>query len=251
MKLTILIAEDRATYRRRLRQFLASESDVEVLGECSTGPKAIEAVRALRPHVILLDVRMPELDGFGVVTALAPEERPAIIFLTDSDEFALQAFQVQAVDYLLMPFDRARLQIALERARMQVTETALADDPRGQRQEGGSREKPYERLPVKAGQRITFVHTDDIDCIKSAGNYVEVFAGNSSHLLRTTISELSERLPPDRFVRISRSTIVNVARVKELRPKTHGDYRVTMQNGPELIASRTYRERLMQMLSLV
>jgi two-component system LytT family response regulator len=193
---------------------------------------------------------MPEIDGFGVLEAINLEPAPVIVFVTAHDKFALRAFEVHAVDYLLKPFDRDRFQTALHRAIERVKQRD--NEAAQQRQSALLAElrppaKSPERLAVKSGGRVVFVKLGDIDWIEAAHNYVELHVGKESHLLRETLNAIEARLSPDKFVRISRSVIVNIERVKELQPLFHGEYTVTLQNGTRVTLSRRYRDRLKQL----
>jgi len=245
-----LIVDDELLARERLRQLLQSEPDIEIVGECADGREAVDAIRRESPDLIFLDVQMPELDGFGVLAAIESEPAPVIVFVTAHDRFALRAFEVHAVDYLLKPFDRERFQMALIRALEQVRNREgnalarklsdlLAD------LKGGS--KTPERLAVKSGGRVLFVNQSDIDWLESAHNYVEIHVGKQSHLLRQTLEAVEARLAPGRFVRISRSVIVNTDRIKELQPLFYGEYAVILQSGVRLTLSRRYRDKLEQL----
>jgi two-component system LytT family response regulator len=248
-KTRTLIADDEPLARERLRQLLQNEPEIEIVGECADGREAVEAIRKESPDLLFLDVQMPELDGFGVVEAIGTEPAPVIVFVTAYDQFALRAFEVHAVDYLLKPFDRERFQTALRRALERVRHRegrALTQQLSALLAEGKPPPKPLERLAVKSGGRALLVKTDDIDWIEAADNYVTLHVGKESHLLRDTVSALEGRLAPEKFVRISRSTIVNVERVKELRPLFHGEYAVTLHNGTRLTLSRRYRHKLPQ-----
>lgn len=250
MKTRTLIVDDELLARERLRQLLQSEPDIEIVGECADGREAVEAICQESPDLIFLDVQMPELDGFGVLAAIESEPAPVIVFVTAHDRFALRAFEVHAVDYLLKPFDRERFQTALRRALEQVRNREgnalarklsdlLAD------LKGGS--KTPERLAVKSGGRVLFVNQSDIDWLESAHNYVEIHVGKQSHLLRQTLEAVEARLAPGRFVRISRSVIVNTDRIKELQPLFYGEYAVILQSGVRLTLSRRYRDKLEQL----
>ncbi|HOW64728.1 MAG TPA: LytTR family DNA-binding domain-containing protein [Candidatus Paceibacterota bacterium] len=250
MKTRTLIVDDELLARERLRQLLQSEPDIEIVGECADGREAVDAIRRESPDLIFLDVQMPELDGFGVLAAIESEPAPVIVFVTAHDRFALRAFEVHAVDYLLKPFDRERFQMALIRALEQVRNREgnalarklsdlLAD------LKGGS--KTPERLAVKSGGRVLFVNQSDIDWLESAHNYVEIHVGKQSHLLRQTLEAVEARLAPGRFVRISRSVIVNTDRIKELQPLFYGEYAVILQSGVRLTLSRRYRDKLEQL----
>jgi len=248
MKVRTLIVDDEELARERLRQLLAEQPELELVGECADGREAVVAIQKQAPDLIFLDIQMPELDGFAVLDALDLDPMPVIVFVTAHDKFALRAFEVHALDYLLKPFDRERFESCLRRALDQVkrreapipsqTQAAatLAEVP--------APAKPLERLAVKAGGRITIVKTTDIAWIQSAHNYIEIHEDKQSHLLRETISAIEEKLPPDKFVRISRSVIVNVDRVKELEPLFYGEYVVTLRNGTKLTLSRRYRDKL-------
>ena len=247
MKLRAVIADDEPLARERIRSLLESEPDVEVVRECRDGLEAVAAIEEERPDLVFLDVQMPELDGFGVIERIGVENAPVVVFVTAFDEYALQAFEVNAVDYLMKPFDRERFRKALARARSQV-----------QRDKGGDLNRkllaliqelkvPHgyvERVVVKSSGRIFFLKTDEIDWIEAAGNYIRVFAGSESHLLRETMNSFEQKLDPNRFIRIHRSTIVRIDRIAELQPLFHGDYLVVLQGGKRLTLSRGYRERL-------
>jgi len=242
MKLRVLIAEDEPLSREHLRSLLESDPQVQIVAECSTGKEALEAIEQTHPDVLLLDVRLPELDGFGVISGLAKGDRPAVIFVTGSESFALRAFESEVADYLLKPFDRERLQTALRRARERLPSPREPD-------KRSEFVKPLERLTIKSQGRIAIVKAADVDWISAADNYVEIHVGKASHLMRTTITALLVRLPQQLFGRISRSVLVNIERVKEIHPQTHGDYVVVLNNGTRLRGSRKYRADLAEMLT--
>lgn len=246
--LRVLIADDEPLARQRLRTLLLREADVTVVAECGDGDQAVAAVAEHRPDLAFLDVQMPLLDGFGVLAALEPEERPVVIFVTAYDHYALRAFEVHALDYLLKPFDRERFQKALQRARAEIQRTSREPDPRvtALLEEVKTR-KPAERLLIKSSGRVYFVRTEDIDWVEAAGNYARLHSGGEMHLLRETMNGLEARLDPEKFLRIHRSTIVNIERVKELHPWFHGDYQVVLHDGTELTLSRSYRPRLQEL----
>jgi len=248
-----LIVDDEPLARQRLRTLLKGESNIEVVGECSNGQEAVDAVRELQPDLLFLDVQMPGLDGFGVLKALGPKQLPAIIFVTAYDSYAIRAFEVNALDYLLKPFDRYRFRKTLQRARSQIfTEPAASNDQQlsslledVQHERGANTGRPaLERLVIKSSGRVFFLRTEEIDWIEAAGNYLRLHVGNDMHLLRDTMNNLEARLKPDKFLRIHRSTMVNLERVKELQPWFHGDYKVILQDGTELTLSRSYRPKL-------
>ncbi len=240
----VLIVDDEPPARRRLKALLKDEPDTEIVGECEDGEAAVAAVTRLAPDVMFLDVQMPGMDGFAVIEALGAERCPAIVFVTAYDQYALQAFDVHAIDYLLKPFDRKRLRRALARARVLATQerdvgrrvlAAMADFRSG---------RPQERIAIKSRGRVYFVRLEDISWMEASGHYVTLHAGRERHLIRDTIQEMEARLDPDRFVRIHRSTIVNVDCIKELLPSFHGEYTIVLRDGTRLSSSRGQSERL-------
>jgi two-component system LytT family response regulator len=250
MKIRTLIVDDESLARERLRQLLKSEPEIEVVGECADGQEALAMIQKESPDLIFLDVQMPELDGFGVLEAVTVAPAPVIVFVTAHDKFALRAFEVHAVDYLLKPFDRERFQKALSRALERVRHREGAGQLRAQSAvlaELKPPPRPLERLAVKTGGRVIFVKLSELDYIEAAHNYVELHVEKHSHLLRETLNSIEARLPPDRFVRISRSVIVNIERVKELQPLFYGEYTVTLQNGTRLTLSRRHRDSLQRL----
>ena len=249
MKIRTIIADDETLARDRLRQLLEHEPDIEVIGECADGEETLAMLRKEKPDLLFLDIHMPELDGFGVLESLKDGPTPVIVFVTAHDQFALKAFEVHAVEYLLKPFDRQRFQTALSHAIANVRQREEA--PLKQKQAALLNElrpaaRPLDRLAVKSGSRVTFVKLADIDYIEAAHNYVELHVDKQSHLLRDTLNAIEARLPADKFVRISRSVIVAIDRVKELEPLFYGEYTVTLNNGTRLTLSRRYRDKLPQ-----
>ncbi len=246
MKIRALIVDDEALARNRLRQLLEDEPEIAVVDECADGHEAVSTIRKARPDLVFLDVQMPELDGFGVMEAIGAEAAPVVVFVTAHDQFALRAFEIHAVDYLLKPFDRERFQTALHRAVEQVKHRE--DSELIERQAALIAElkspKPTDRLPIKSGGHIFWLKLDEVDWISAADNYAELHAGAKSHLLRETLAALEPRLAPGKFVRISRSVIVNAGRVKELKHLFYGGYELTLQDGTKLTLSRRYRDKL-------
>ena len=240
----MLIVDDEPIARRGVRLQLKGEPEVEIIGECANGLEAVAAIRKLAPDLVFLDVQMPEMDGFEVIEAVGVERMPRVIFVTAYDQYTLRAFEVHALDYLLKPFDRERFLKALNYARSSLDRgefkrqlIRLLDDRLATR-------KPLERLVIKSGGRIYFLNVEEVDWIEAADNYVELHVGRESHLLRETISGLAARLDPERFLRIRHSTIVNLERVKELRPLFRGEYLIVLRDGTELTSSRRYRKNL-------
>lgn len=249
MKIRALIVDDEPLARARLRTLLADEPDIEVLGECGDGLEAVAAVQDLEPDLLFLDVQMPTLDGFGVLEALDPAKLPAVVFVTAYDRYALRAFEVHALDYLLKPFDRERFSKALQRARAALQQ---GDDPADRErllamlEDQKSSRKPLERILIKTSGRVFFLRTEEIDWIEAAGNYVRLHVGSEAHLLRETMNGLEARLDPGHFLRIHRSTIVNVDRIQELQAWFHGDYLVILRDGRQLTLSRGYRQKVQE-----
>ena len=249
-RIRAIIVDDEPLARERIRTLLREESDMEIAAECGDGRKAVAAIRRHAPDLVFLDVQMPELDGFGVLEAVGAERVPVVIFVTAYDKYALRAFDVHALDYLLKPFDRERFHRAIDRARAQLRGQRDAADRRilALLNEVRGAPKRLERLVVKSVGRVFFLRTDEIDWIESAGNYVKLHVGREAHLVRETMSALEAQLDPGMFVRIHRSTIVNLARIRELQPMFHGDYVVLLRDATELTLSRNYRDRLQRLL---
>src|ERR1051325_10654441 len=239
-----LIIDDVHLARERLKRCLAAEPDVEIVGECDNGTRAVESIRALSPDLIFLDVQMPALDGFGVLDALKGERTPEVIFVTAYNEYAIQAFDVNALDYLLKPVDCARLSKAVARAKSQLTQPNDLDTRfRAMLEDIKASSKFLKRLTIKLTGHTILLPTDEIDWIESYGNYLKLHAGRESHLIRGTMQSLESRLDPEKFVRVHRSTIVNIEKIKEIYPRSNGDQDLVLQNGQQLMLSRKYRDR--------
>jgi len=244
MTLRALIVDDEPIARRRIRRLLRDLGEVEIAGECGDGRSALDAIDSTDPQLVFLDVQMPNLDGFDVVAQLHPKRRPAIIFVTAFDRYALRAFEVHAVDYLLKPIAPARLRLAVERARERIERgtrhTGLASLVRELR----DTRRHLARLAVRTRGRIVMVDVDAIDWIQAADNYVTVHARGREYLLRETLAALERQLDPARFARIHRSAIVALDRIVELRPSSHGDFDVRLRDGTPLTLSRSWREHV-------
>jgi two-component system LytT family response regulator len=250
MPLRVLIVDDEPLGRQRLRALLEAEPDIEVIGECFDGPGAVTAIRQQRPDLLFLDVRMPELDGFGVLEAMGDDRPPGVIFVTAYDKYALRAFEVHALDYLLKPFDRERFQKALERARAQIAQSQTAgvnEQLRALLEDARAGKKYVDRIVIKSTSRVFFLRVEEIDWIEAAANYLKLHVGKEAHLLRETMNGLEARLDPEKFLRIHRSTIVNIERIQELQPWFHGDYVVLLRDGTKLTLSRSYRQKLQEL----
>jgi two-component system LytT family response regulator len=248
----VLIVDDEPLPRERIRTLLAGH-DVEIVGECRDGLEAVQAIRRLGPDLVFLDVQMPGLDGFGVLDAVAGGPLPAVIFVTAYDAYAVRAFEASALDYLLKPIRPDRFEQALARALRQY-DTAERD-VRERRlyawvEQLRADQSYTRRFVVEVGGRLHFVRVDEIDWVGAADNYVTLHAaGGRSYLLRRTLTAVEAELPPDRFVRVHRSLLINVDRVASVEPHTHGEYVVTMHDGTRLTTSRSYSHRLRRLLS--
>jgi two-component system, LytTR family, response regulator len=252
-KIRALIVDDEPPARRRLRALLCAEPDVEVAGECGDGREAVERIRALRPDLVFLDVQMPEAGGFDVVAAVGPGRMPAVVFVTAYDEFALRAFEVHALDYLLKPFDTERFRAALHHAREHLRRKRTGElEGRLVSLLEGLRPPPayLERIPVRSGARIHLVPVDDVDYLEADDNYVRLHAGARTHLLRETLGALEARLDPARFLRVHRSLVVNLSRVAELESLGGGEYVLALTTGARLVSGRSYRAKLQDALKL-
>ena len=247
----VLLVDDEPLARSMMREMLQGDAQVEIVGESVNGREALDAIHAFRPDLVFLDVQMPELGGFELLSKLQPGRIPYIIFVTAYDQYAVRAFEVNALDYLLKPFDQDRFNTSWQRARARILQErnggmdhrilALLEDLK-------AGNKYLERLVIKNGGRIYFLDINEIDWIEAEGNYVSVHCAKKSHLLRETISSLESQLDPKKFVRIHRSSIVRIASIRELQPWFHGEYRVNLENGTQLALSRNYRDKLQEAL---
>ena len=249
----VLIVDDERLSRRRIRRLLTLESDCEVVGECTNGAEAVDALRTAMPDILYLDVQMPELDGFEVIAALK-EVRPLIIFTSAYDDYALRAFEVHAFDYLLKPFDGRRFLESLKRAKIRIAQdrTEKADNNRlFELVENLTRPRRMpDRIAVKNNGRVVFVRLDEIDWFEASDNYVCLHCGRETHVVRETMNELEARLDSGQFLRVHRSAIVNLDRIRELQPWFRGDYRVILRDGTELTLTKNHREKLESRLLL-
>ncbi|HUP19881.1 MAG TPA: LytTR family DNA-binding domain-containing protein [Gemmatimonadota bacterium] len=257
----VLVVDDEPLARRRIRRLLEKRDGVEVLGECANGRIAADAIEEQEPDIVFLDIQMPERDGFQALASVQTPRPPVVVFVTAYGEHALRAFEVNALDYLLKPFDDERFDRTLDRAIRRVEERETADlrtqlirlldveekgEP-GPREPAAARahgEEPPDRIVIRDDDRLYFVKTEDIDWIEAADYQARLHTGTESHVIRESLTSLEERLDPRRFVRIHRSTIVNLDRVKELQPWFHGAYAVVLEDGTELRLSRGRRKEL-------
>jgi two-component system, LytTR family, response regulator len=260
-KIKTLIIDDEPLARRNLRLLLEKDPQIEILEECRNGREAVKAINALSPDLIFLDIQMPEMDGFDVLARVGPERIQAIIFVTAFDQYALKAFDVHALDYLLKPFDDERFANALERAKSQIEAReidrlskrllALLEERDSERKVSRRETNYLTRVMIKVSGRVTLLKVDEIDFIEADGNYAKLHVGRKAHLLREKMHDLEGRLDPAKFVRIHRSVIVNLDRIKEMHPHFNGDYIVVLEDGRKLRLSRTRRENLEARLKAV
>lgn len=247
-----LLIEDEIHARRYLRELLASEDGLTVVGEADSGTVGADLIRTLQPDLVFLDVQMPELDGFSMIESMieqiGAERMPAFIFVTAYPEYAVRAFEIDAIDYLCKPFDRQRLSVAVQRARRHLdppTTPATTRPPADAPADGAW----YSRITVKEEAGITFVPVEDVLWIEAANKYVVIHSGIGTHVARLTIQHIAARLDPKQFVRIHRSILVRKSAVRGLHPLFHGDYTVKLIDGTELTLSRTYREAFFDAMS--
>lgn len=248
MKIRTLVIDDEPLARERLQRMLRGEENVEVIGECGNGAEAVSLIKESEPDLVFLDIQMPEMNGFEVLQNLAPRQLPSVIFVTAYDQYAIRAFDVHALDYLLKPFNKERFKTALVRAREQMKKIGI--DERAEIISsllGDLQTKKYlEKLVLKSAGRVYFLKTGEIDWIEAAGNYIKLHVGRETHMMRETMSGIEAQLDPNKFPRIHRSTIVNTDRIKELFPLFNGDYSLILNDKTELTVSRNYRNRLFE-----
>jgi len=261
-KIRTLVVDDEPAARRGLRLLLEPDEEIQVIGEAASGQEAVQKITQEKPDLVFLDVQMPELNGFKVLEAVAGRHTPAVIFVTAYDQHALRAFEVNAVDYLLKPFEDERFRAAVRRAKAhlqrQQTETLgakltqllayLQTVPAAGATDARTETITRERILLKSGGDIYFLKADEIDWIEADGDYMKFYAGGRTHLLRETMGRLEEKLDAQQFIRIHRSTIVNISRVKKLSPSFAGEYAVILHDGTKLRLSRGYHGRLQEML---
>jgi two-component system LytT family response regulator len=253
-QIRVLLVDDELLAREMIREMLADDLEAVIIGECINGEEAVAAIAEHTPDLVFLDVQMPESTGFEVLETLKNGYVPHVIFVTAYDQYAVRAFEVHALDYLLKPFDRERFDACWQRAKEQILKERngrLDERILTLLEELKAGSKYLERLVIKSGGRVFFLETDEIDWIEAEGNYVSVHSGKKSHLLRETISSLESQLDPKKFRRIHRSAIVQLDKIKELQPWFHGEYRVILHSGAQVMLSRNYRENLQEALGKV
>ncbi len=256
----ILIVDDEPLARKHIRTLLRDRSGLGVVGECRNGFEAVDAILELRPDLVFLDIQMPDLDGFGVIEAVGVHQMPAIVFVTAHDAHAVSAFEVNALDYLLKPFSDERFELALDKASRSLAQHrlgALAGDwmrlldfNRHARSMHGPGERWPRRLPVPGRKKVALVEVSEIDWIEAEGPYVALHCGAKTHLVRDSLKRLETTLNPAQFMRIHRSTMVNLERIDALAPSPSGGLDIHLASGARLKASRPYRERLRRHLGL-
>ena len=251
-KITALIVDDEPLARKFLRRMLEKHSSVEIVAECGNGREAVTSILEVKPRLVFLDVQMPEMDGFTTLETLGAANLPQIVFVTAYEQYAIRAFEIHALDYLLKPFDQPRFDKAMARVEEKFADREQTQTEKKQITallENVARKSPYlERLVVKTGGRIIFLKTAEIDWIQADDKYVHLHTSGKSHLVRQTLGALEAQLDPQKFVRIHRSAIVNIERIKELQPMFAGDHTVVLENNTKLTLSRNYKNKLFEIL---
>jgi len=253
-KIAVLVVDDEEPARQRLLDLLRREAFVAKLLEAENGIAAVKAIEETRPDLVFLDVQMPELDGLGVMDAVGPEAMPMTVFVTAYDQHAVRAFEANALDYLLKPFSDERYEATMARVRGRLDERSLQEfglrlmKMIGSNSEGTGERKRLDRLVIKSGGATRFIRVTEIDWIEAAGVYVNLHLGNKELLYRAALAELAERLDPARFIRVHRSTIVNIESILQLEPISHGEFDVVLKGGARTRISRTYRSQLEERL---
>ena len=248
----VLIIDDEPMARERIRDLLNEESDMEIAGECRNGIEAVNAINRIKPDLIFLDIQMPGMDGFEVLSEIDKEYLPEIIFVTAYDQYTLQAFSAHALDYLLKPFDDERFKEALAYTRTRLEQTKSSAIPQSSLvsllEKLAKEEKYLKRIQVKLNQRIFLVNVNDIDSFEAEGCYVRIRTGDTGYLLRESLSTLEKKLDPRNFVRVHRSTIINVDSITELQHWSQYEWIALLKNGSKYVVSRSYREKLKDIL---
>lgn len=244
MPIRTLIVDDEPLARRRLRAFLRPEPDMEIVGECGNGGQAVEAIRATQPHLVFLDVQMPGMDGFAVLQALDPRHIPLVVFVTAYDQYAVQAFEKRAIDYLVKPFSKRRFEDAVSRVRERIEGPDSSDLKERMARLLRTVAGPKTHLVVKTSTHSVLLQTIRIEWLEAEGDYVRIHAGREAYLTRQTMNGIENQLGAGRFVRVHRSTIVNVEFIKEIHSLPGGDHVITLRDLTQVTLSRSYRDRL-------
>lgn len=244
-KIRTILVEDEPPAMDRLRSFVRRDSDVEIVAECGDGTKAVESIQTLQPDLVFLDIQIPEMDGFEVLRKIGPARMPLVVFVTAYDEYAVKAFEVCALDYILKPFDRARVEQSLQRVRMEKDKVRSGALEQKLLDLLNMRRSPYlQRILVKASGRLTFVNVREIDWIKAEGNYLELHYGKNSCLLRGALHQMESQLDPDMFLRTHRSVMVRIDAIREIQSAFGGSFVLIMKDGSRLPMSRRHRRKL-------
>ncbi|MEM8485445.1 MAG: LytTR family DNA-binding domain-containing protein [Bacteroidota bacterium] len=254
-----VIVDDEGLARDTLQLLLDNHEDIKVVAVCENGQEAVEAIANTKPDLVFLDIQMPVMNGFEVVETIGPANMPVVVFVTAYDQYALRAFEAQALDYLLKPFDDERFEQALERVRVMIKQQQVGELGARLAALVAGNETPaspsveadtsyLQRIMIKNRQSMYFLRVEDVDWIEAAGDYVSIHIDGKSHLLRETMSGMLEKLDPAQFVRIHRSSIVRIDSISELKPYFHGDYIILLKNGKELKLSRRYWESVEKVL---
>jgi two-component system LytT family response regulator len=268
-KIRALVVDDESLAREALLVMLGGDPEIEVIAECRNGTEAVTAIREQSPDIVFLDIQMPEMDGFQVVEEVGAMRMPVTIFVTAYDKHALRAFEAHALDYLLKPFDHDRFNTALQRAKIFIRQQKLGEiseslfamlqdmklktgespsETDNRNPEKAVHKEPIDRVVIKSGGRIYFLKIEEIDWVEGAGDYLSLHSGNQIHLIRETMGSFHAKLNPQKFLRIHRSTLVNIERIKDIRPLFKGEYLITLTSGIRLKASRGYRHELQPLL---
>lgn len=252
-RIRTLIVDDEGPARRKIRRLLETDPEIEVVGEAATGPEALAYIRSLRPGLVFLDIQMPGMNGLELAKAIAGEPNPVVVFITAFDQHALQAFEVQAVDYLLKPFDPDRFRQALARAKEQVklrTNRDLSHNLQSLLAQLQPAPPAFpDRILIELDERAFFLVVEKIHWVEAAKNYVNLHTQTETHTLRSTLESFAIKLNPQKFVQVNRSSIVNLDRIRELQPWFHGEYRIILTNGTELMWTRRYIGRAAELLN--
>ena len=247
MSFTALLVDDEPLAREGLRMLLAADPDVTAIYEAKNGREAVAGIQDTRPGLVFLDVQMPEMDGFQVVEEVGAEQMPPVVFVTAHDQYAIQAFDINAIDYLLKPVTAERFAKAMARVKSRLETKSAEESSRrilSMLETLAAPRRAVKRLAVRSGGKTVFVDVEDVDWIEAAENYVQLHAGRSTHLLHVTMNTMEQSLDGEVFLRIHRSIIVNVRRIREMQPVAHGEYVITLENGVRVQSGRMYNERL-------
>lgn len=252
-KIKVLIIDDELLAREKIRTLLTEEDDIQILDECKNANEALSKVKSLKPDLIFLDIQMPGMDGFEMLENIKTRKLPLIIFTTAYNKYAIKAFDIHALDYLLKPFDKERFHKSIKRARNFLNDKKrdennekifnLLKELKGQQE---ASPKYLKRMMIKTSGRILFLKTEDIDMIEASGNYLKIFSDEESYLIRGTMNEIEKKLDPVTFIRIHRSIIINLNEAKEFKPWFRGEYIVYLKNGTKLTSGRSYKNNLLK-----